>query len=151
MRINIILFGCLFLGLVACNENAVDKVKKKNVQLANKRELKIGNKASKIKFEKISHDFGTIKEGDIVETVFKFTNTGNSDLIITNAKASCGCTIPKWPKQPIKPGEEDSIRVVFNSRGKRNKQQKTITLATNTEKGNEMVLIRAFVKPKINK
>jgi len=150
MKINIILFGCLFFTLMACKENAVDKVKKSNVELANKRELKISNKASKIKFDKPSHDFGTIKEGDVVETVFKFTNTGNSDLIITNAKASCGCTIPQWPKKPIKPGDKDSIRVVFNSHGKRNIQQKTVTLTTNTVKGNEMVLIKAQVEPKKN-
>ena len=65
-------------------------------------------------FDKLSHDFGTINEGEVVETVFTFTNTGSSDLIILNARGSCGCTVPDYPKdQPIAPGDSAEVTVKF--------------------------------------
>ena len=87
--------------------------------------------------------------GDIVETTFTFKNTGLNDLIITNAKSTCGCTIPEWPKEPIPPGAEESIKVKFNSAGKSNKVTKTITLATNTANGKESVVIKTEIMPKV--
>ena len=63
-------------------------------------------------------DFGTIKDGDRVEPTFRFTNTGDADLIISNASASCGCTIPEWPKEPIKPGEKAKLRWNSTVQGK---------------------------------
>ncbi len=99
-------------------------------------------------FEKTVHDWGTINEGDIVETDFVFTNTGKTDLIITRIKGSCGCTVPSnWKKEPIKPGETSKFHVKFNSRGKPNKQQKTVTVTCNTIKGKEYVRIKATVTP----
>lgn len=71
-----------------------------------------------ITFEKESHNFGNVEEGEVVEHSFKFTNTGNKDLLITNAEASCGCTVPEWPKEPIKPGESAYMKVKFDSRGR---------------------------------
>ena len=85
---------------------------------------------------------------ELKETVFSFTNSGNSELIITSAKGSCGCTVPEWPKEPIMPGEEGQIRVKFNSDKKPNLQQKSITLVTNTEQGKEILKIKAQVTPK---
>ena len=87
-------------------------------------------------------------EGDVVETVFSFTNSGKSELIITSAKGSCGCTVPEWPKEPIMPGEKGSIKVKFNSDRKPNLQQKNITLVTNTDQGKEILKIKAQVTPK---
>ena len=71
-----------------------------------------------ITFEKESHNFGDIVEGEVLEYSFKFTNTGNKDLLITKAEASCGCTVPEWPKEPIKPGESGYMKVKFDSRGR---------------------------------
>lgn len=71
-----------------------------------------------ITFEKESHNFGNIEEGEVVEYSFKFTNTGNKDLLITRAEASCGCTVPEWPKEPVKPGESAYMKVKFDSRGR---------------------------------
>ena len=71
-----------------------------------------------ITFEKESHNFGNIQEGEIVEYSFKFTNTGNKDLLITKAEASCGCTVPEWPKEPVKPGASAYMKVKFDSRGR---------------------------------
>jgi len=86
-----------------------------------------------LKFEKITHDFGKLKVGDKVSYDFNFTNTGKSPLIITDGFASCGCTKPEWPKNPIKPGESGKIHVTFNSQGKTpGLQDKLITITANT-------------------
>ena len=99
-------------------------------------------------FDKLSHDFGTISEGEVVETVFTFTNTGSSDLIILNARGSCGCTVPDYPKdQPIAPGDSAQVTVKFDSNNKPNANNRSVTFTTNTEKGREVVQIRTFVTP----
>jgi len=131
----------------SCKENAASKIKDSNLVKAHQRDIKIDKDVPVMTFDKKDYDFGTIHENDVVETVFNFKNTGNTDLIITNAYASCGCTIPEWPKKPIKPGETGIIRVKFNSRGKTNKQHKTVTLNTNTRDGKELLSIRAQVIP----
>ncbi|WP_322550093.1 DUF1573 domain-containing protein [Flavobacterium psychraquaticum] len=102
----------------------------------------------KVKLDKEIHDFGTIAEGDVVETEFIVTNIGASDLLIVDAKGSCGCTVPEPPKDPIKPGESAPIKVSFDSKGKPGNQEKTVTLTTNTENGREMFKIKATVTPK---
>lgn len=98
-----------------------------------------------IEFTKEEHDFGTITDGDIVEHTFKFKNTGEAPLIISNAKATCGCTVPKWPKEPIPVGEEGEILVRFNSRNKPGNQNKTVTITANTYPSSNKVRIRANV------
>ena len=84
-----------------------------------------------ISFDKLQYNFGKINQGESVSHQFVFTNTGEAELIIANAKGSCGCTVPKWPREPIAPGESEEIKVTFNSAGKSGKQRKTITLVTN--------------------
>lgn len=85
-----------------------------------------------ITWEKKTHDFGNILQGDKVEHTFHFTNTGNEPLIITNVQVSCGCTTPKgWPRDPIPPGASGEITVSFNSTGKMGIQNKPVTLVTN--------------------
>jgi hypothetical protein len=86
-----------------------------------------------MKFNEMSFDFGEMKQGDIVHHTFTFTNSGSNPLIITDAKGSCGCTIPTWPKEPIAPGGTGNIEVQFNSTGKKDLQDKTVTLTANTE------------------
>ncbi|KAA2239690.1 DUF1573 domain-containing protein [Chitinophaga agrisoli] len=83
-------------------------------------------------FEQTVHNFGTIKQGEKVEYAFKFTNTGKKDLIIQDAIASCGCTVPEWPKEPIKPGESAFMKVVFDSHGKQGFTEKEISIKANT-------------------
>ena len=85
-----------------------------------------------MKFEYATHDFGKIQEGDKVTYKFNFANTGKSPLIIVDATASCGCTIPTWPKAPIKPGDGGQVTVVFNSFGKKGLQDKMVTITANT-------------------
>ena len=79
------------------------------------------------------YDFGVIIQGEQVTHIYKFTNSGKTDLVISNVKASCGCTIPSYDKEPIKPGESGKIEIVFNSTGRSGKQHKTITVLANTQ------------------
>jgi hypothetical protein len=105
-------------------------------------------KTAIMSFAKSEHDFGTIAEGDKVDYTFAFKNTGKSDLIISNAVGSCGCTVPEFPKDPIKPGASGKIKVSFNSAGKPGQQQKTVTITANTPSGTEKLNIKASVTPK---
>lgn len=126
----------LLLGFFVFNVNAQDDLKKAD-----------SKDGPVITFEKETHDFGTIKEGDVVETTFKFTNTGNAPLLITRIKATCGCTVPKdWKKTAIQPGEKSSFNVKFNSRNKPNKNNKRITITSNAI-GNNYTNIKANVIP----
>lgn len=99
-------------------------------------------------FEKESHDFGTINEGDKVSHTFKFTNTGEAPLIIQNAQGSCGCTVPTWPKEPIPVGGTGEITAEFDSKGKPNLQNKTVTITSNTWPKKTVLRIKAQVTPK---
>ncbi|MFY0598302.1 MAG: DUF1573 domain-containing protein [Cyclobacteriaceae bacterium] len=99
-------------------------------------------------FPEESHDFGTINEGDKVEKIFTFKNVGDAPLIIADAKGSCGCTVPEWPKAPIGIGEEGSIKVVFNSKGKPGIQNKTVTITANTYPKISRLRIKANVNKK---
>jgi len=85
-----------------------------------------------ITFEKKVHDFGDMVQGDKVEQTFKFTNTGNEPLVITNVQVTCGCTTPKgWPRDPIAPGGKGELTVAFNSAGKMGRQNKVVTVVSN--------------------
>lgn len=85
-----------------------------------------------IAWEKATYDFGDITQGDKVEHVFKFTNTGTEPVVITNVQVTCGCTLPKsWPRDPIQPGGKGEITVAFNSNGKIGKQNKVVTIVSN--------------------
>ncbi|WP_149275177.1 DUF1573 domain-containing protein [Pareuzebyella sediminis] len=134
------------LALVSCKEDASSKVKSDNVAQAAERD-EAGKQVPVMAFEETEHDFGTIEQGTPQETIFKFTNTGDAPLIITNATSSCGCTVPDPPKDPIAPGESGELLVKFNGSGQ-NQVTKTITVTANTEKGSEMLRIKAFVNPK---
>jgi hypothetical protein len=83
-------------------------------------------------YEHTDFDFGTVKEGEKVKHTFKFKNTGSEPLIISNAKGSCGCTVPKWPSEPVAPGATSQIDVEFDSKGKPGKQTKRVTVNANT-------------------
>ena len=96
-------------------------------------------------FEKELHDFGQLVDGEKVSYSFKFTNSGDAPLIISNAKGSCGCTVPNWSRDPIAPGESGSIDVTFNSSGRSGKQNKAITLTANTNPNRKVINITSEV------
>jgi len=135
------------VAFVSCKDKASNKINAANVEVAAERDV-ASKKLPVMTFEKSEHDFGTIEAGVAQETVFKFTNTGVAPLIITDAKSSCGCTIPEYPKNtPVAPGESGELKVRFNGSGQ-NQVTKTITVTANTEKGSELLRIKAFVNPK---
>ncbi len=103
---------------------------------------------SKIEFVKTQHDFGTITEGTQATVEFKFRNTGKAPLVLTSVQASCGCTTPKWTKEPIAPGAEGSITAIYNSNGRPGNFTKTITVKHNGDGGAEYLTIRGFVQSK---
>lgn len=105
-------------------------------------------KIPQFSFAQNEHDFGTIKEGDVINHTFQFTNTGDAPLVISNATASCGCTVPSWPKAPIAPGETGKIEVKFDSSGKPNQQTKNITITANTNPAVTTLKIKGMVTPK---
>jgi len=96
-------------------------------------------------FTETRHHFGELVEGEKVSHSFRFKNAGTSDLVIANVKASCGCTVPDWPKDPVHPGEEGHIKVTFDSQGKHGMQSKTITVVANTVPATRVLTISAEV------
>lgn len=98
-----------------------------------------------IQLPEIQHDFGTIVKNSSVTHLFKIKNVGENPLTIENVKASCGCTVPEWPKEAIAPGAESTIKVTFNSAGKRGVQNKAITITANTDPVNTRLYIKATI------
>ncbi|HKJ05952.1 MAG TPA: DUF1573 domain-containing protein [Flavobacteriaceae bacterium] len=142
----IILLSVFVISLVfvSCKDNASAKINTTNLEQAKERDNNI--KAAPVaEFDQTEYDFGEITEGDVIEGSFKLTNAGETDLIVTSAKATCGCTVPDWPKQPIKPGETAEVKFKFSSKNRTGKQTKSITLKTNTEKINEVLRIKGNV------
>ena len=133
------------VSIAACNQKA-SKTQKLDAGAIETDEST--NKEPVISFDKKIWDFGTIIDGEVVEHTFRFTNTGTNDLIISNASASCGCTIPEWPKEPIAPGEKGEIKVEFNSNGKKDMVTKDITILANTNPVKTILQIKVFVEKK---
>lgn len=90
-------------------------------------------------------DYGVVDQGEKVTHNYTFKNVGNEPLIISNAKGSCGCTVPKWPKDPVMPGEEGEIKVVFDSKGKQGKQSKRVTITANTDPPQTFLTIKGEI------
>ena len=138
-----------FVVFTSCKENAAEKIKQENVEKAAERDAQ-AIVFPTITFDKTEHDFGQIMNGTPVETVFSYTNSGKSPLVVTDIKSTCGCTVPQgWNKEPLMPGASSQFSVKFNGKGA-NKISKTITLTTNSEKGKEQVRISAFIVPDPN-
>ena len=100
-----------------------------------------------IAFEKMEHDFGTIEQNTTNPYTFSFTNTGTEPLLISDAKGSCGCTVPDYPREPVMPGEKGEIKVVYSPGQQKNMQTKTVTITANTEPATTVLRIMANVNP----
>ena len=145
----LLLTGALaFAGVFAFAQDnkqaAVTPAASAPVQQASEQDMK--NMAD-IKFDADTFDFGTIKQGDVVTHEYKFSNIGKEPLVITGAHGSCGCTVPEWPKEPIKKGTKASIKVTFNSAGKQGDQIKTVTINSNAKQNPKII----YIKGKVNK
>ncbi|MEM6320358.1 MAG: DUF1573 domain-containing protein [Bacteroidota bacterium] len=96
-------------------------------------------------FDELEYDYGTVTAGEKVQYGYKFTNTGSEPLIISNAKGSCGCTVPEWPREPIAPGESSEILVQFDSSNKSGNQSKRVTITANTNPAQTFLTIKGIV------
>lgn len=154
-----VLFVCaLAIGFIACGDKttteagSLDTDVVNNPATAENADGVNGDVAvPEFTFEKEVHDFGKIVQGEKVAYSFKFKNTGKGDLIITSAKGSCGCTIPEYPQEPIAPGAEGVIDVVFNSEGKEGQQNKKVTIVANTVPNTKVLAINGLVEVPVAK
>ena len=149
-KIVIICLAIVATTFTSCQDSAAKKVTNSTTTVAPTitSSAKTSTGGPVLTFDKVVHDFGTINEGDKVTTVFNFTNTGNEDLIIVDARGSCGCTVPQYPKNTaIAPGATGEITVSFDSSNKPGNQQKSVTLSANTASGREMLRIKSQVTP----
>ena len=133
----------LISGIFACS--CSNRVKTENDEQKEKKEaLKI----TSISFYETNHDFGKITQGEKVSHIFKFKNTGENPLEISQAQPSCGCTVPEWTEDPIEPGKEGYIQVMFNSEGRLGKQHKSVTVVANTKPATSQLTFTADVVQK---
>lgn len=132
-------FCIIFLASCSSSSDTSKEPSANDINIGNKNELPI------IDFEEEEHDFGKIVQGEKVIYDFKFTNVGKSNLIISNASASCGCTIADFPKEPIPPGKSGKITVEFNSEGKSGYTEKIITVVTNCEPNTKILKIKVDI------
>lgn len=101
--------------------------------------------APKIEFKEDSYDFKELSEGPQATHEFKFTNTGKEPLILSNVRASCGCTTPSWPKEPILPGKDGTIVVTYNTQGRPGPFTKSVTITSNASEPNKVIIIKGDV------
>ena len=107
--------------------------------------LNASEKAANIEFKELTHDFGTIQEGEKPIYKFEFTNTGDAPLIINSVNKSCGCTEPEFSKEPIAPGETGYITVGYNSVGRNGRFDKSLTVNSNAKDGSVRLRITGTV------
>ncbi len=152
MKYSSVLFFLLFAGIYACSQNKEsnkDGGKTISTDIVANPATASGNTTQTVlpafQFAEETHDFGKIIAGEKVSYSFKFKNIGNANLIISAASGSCGCTVPQWPTEPIGPGKEGVINVIFNSEGKSGVQKKTVTLTSNTIPNTKVLTITGEV------
>jgi hypothetical protein len=132
----------LILGIFSCR-------KRGETPLGAKLDAELMKDTTTIVFlDSTTFPFDTIVQDDKVQTTFRMVNTGTKNLLIARAFGSCGCTVPEYPKDPVKPGDTATIAVTFNSAGKQGEQNKNVTIVCNTVTRNEMVYLKGFVKTK---
>ena len=137
--------GIICFTNISCDNNPTKKIDQQNLLETEKR-LEQESVLPILKFDFDTYDFGEVTDGEIVEVDYTFKNTGESNLIIYDASASCGCTVPEYPKdKEIKPGESGVIKARFDSSGQTGKQVKSITLTTNTKNSKKIIRMSGFV------
>jgi hypothetical protein len=144
---NTVLAGVFFVLISACDNKSKDRneISTKDVTNNASSEGNLKGDLPEMKFEEEEHDFGRITQGEKVSYAFKFKNIGKSNLIIASAAGSCGCTVPEFPREPILPGQESKVNVVFSSEGKSGLQEKTITVVTNCEPSTRIIKIKTNI------
>lgn len=145
-KISFILILLLGMTLVSCNN---DSTKKLDTDVVNNfKSASEGDKvynSPRITFKKAEHDFGKIIQGEFVRYSYRYTNTGKADLIISKVSTSCGCTVPTYSKQPLAPGKSNMIEVIFDTRGKKGIQNKTVTILANSVPNKTVLRLKANI------
>ncbi|MBK6620597.1 MAG: DUF1573 domain-containing protein [Saprospirales bacterium] len=142
-RSRFIVFAVVFAGLLSCNSDPSSGKRVEEVPVEGPISAIIRNPATanqpldtvnvaKLTFEYEEFDFGSVAEGEEVTHVFRFKNTGKVPLLITDARSTCGCTVPTWPREPVSPGQGGEIKVVFNTLNKSGQQRKEVAVTANT-------------------
>ena len=150
---NLLLFVSMALFVVSCGGQASERdqdtsVVESSLSESGEQTLTADENAPVVAVEQDTYDFGQANEGDKVKHVFEFTNNGQTPLIISSVQASCGCTTPDYPKQPIKPGESSKIEVVFNTSNQPGMQHKVITMISNANPNQTIFHLKGEVKQK---
>ena len=146
-----ILTGVITFTLSNCNSSnqntngEVDPTIADNNKTANDPDAK--NPEPEFDFLHMDWDFGKVNEGEEVKHIYKFTNSGDEDLVINKVTATCGCTVPKWERKPIAPGESSEIEVKFDSKNKPGNQIKNVTIISNTVPPETILTFKALVLP----
>lgn len=120
-----VISACLFA--VSCQSSTNENQGDVNEQQSDER-----LDTTKITFDTVAFDFGVVEQGQKVNHAFTFTNTGEYPLVLSSVKASCGCTVPSWTKEPVAPGQKGTVEVEFNTTGRKGIQQKTVSVFANT-------------------
>ena len=143
-------FSILVLALcflTACNNDSGGGGKLSTDLVTNPKTAgKFDEKQAVITFNKKEHDFGTLLQGEVVTYSFHFTNTGNAPLLISSVNSSCGCTVGSYPREPIAPGKEGSIKVSYDSKSHHGMQNRTLTVMSNTMPAKNILRIKAKVQ-----
>ncbi len=154
-------FAVLLVSAFACSngdkdvrQDALNSITNKEVQPQNPAQPAANAQTSTptgplttVEFAEQRFDFGEVMEGEVVKHTYSFTNTGNEPLIISRAKGSCGCTVPKYTTDPIAPGEKGEMVVEFNTRGKRGRKSQKVTITANTNPPQTFIYIEGNVNP----
>ncbi len=145
----IIIIGSIILSSVSCSPKT-DNSSTISTDVINVPSTASGKQAAPgsapvMVFNEEKHDFGRITQGEKVSYSFIFKNMGGSDLVVSSAQGSCGCTVPTYPKGPVKAGQESKIDVVFNSEGKSGIVEKTVTLVTNCNPSTRVLSIASTI------
>ncbi len=132
----------------AAKENLTAPTSNQRINKGNDNKVVVSGPTTKIQFAEDTYDFGKINEGTKAKHTYTFTNVGTEPLIIQDAKASCGCTVPTFSKDPVEPGATGKIDVVFDSKGRPGKTSKYVTVTANTEPVKTKIFLTGEVKPK---
>lgn len=134
--------------LVSCDVRTKDKISDNNTAAPGDKKPAVANVPTTVTIIDSIFDFGKVTEGEIVEFSYRFKNTGSLPLVISNATASCGCTVPEKPEAPIQPGETGFIKVKFNSTGRVGVAHKTVTVTSNAAPAFPELLLKGEVLAK---
>jgi hypothetical protein len=139
-----------FLFLVAVVAGSAGCINRKGEADSSSESSRSAKGNAQLVFTEYEHDFGKVTQGEKVAYVFKFENKGTGDLIIKSATTTCGCTVPRYDKNPVKPGDTGTIEVEFNTAGREGIQTKMITVASNASIPEVLLRIRAEIVTSIN-